>query len=138
VTLELPNQSPKFAFFVFTACGGGQPSSQATIIFCKISPSPRDKFLANTERSDTNTDTDTNTNQPNHIHTTLTRLREFSSDPNVAIIATNPNGSDPGVTCVTFEFDASDEVYYHALGDQCRAWLEDPGSGVVLYAAIRD
>jgi hypothetical protein len=65
-----------------------------------------------------------------HIDTTLKQLRDFSSDQNIAIIATDPNGSDPGVTCVTFEFDASDEVYYHALGNACRAWL--------VYAMIRD
>jgi hypothetical protein len=73
-----------------------------------------------------------------HIDTTLKQLRDFSSDQNIAIIATDPNGSDPGVTCVTFEFDASDEVYYHALGNACRAWLDDPDSGVVVYAMIRD
>jgi hypothetical protein len=73
-----------------------------------------------------------------HIDTTLKRLRELSSDQKVETIVTDPNGSDPGITCVTFEFDASDEVYFNAFGDQCLAWLDDPESGIVLYTTIKD
>jgi hypothetical protein len=69
----------------------------------------------------------------------LQQLRAFSSDQNVAIIATDPNGGDPGVTCVTFEFEIAGDEVYHAVGEQCVAWLDEAdASGVVVYAMIRD
>jgi hypothetical protein len=69
----------------------------------------------------------------------LERLREFSSDQKIAIIATDPKGGDPGVTFVTFEFGVAGDEVYQVVGDQCVAWLDEAGSsGVMVYTMIRD
>jgi hypothetical protein len=65
------------------------------------------------------------------------QLREFSSDQKITIIETDPDGGDPGVIFVTFEFDIAGDEVYQAVGEQCVAWLDEADSGVVVYSAIR-
>ena len=50
----------------------------------------------------------------------------------------DPEGGDPGVTFVTFEFDIAGDEVYQAVGEQCVVWLDEAGSGVVVYCMIRD
>ena len=66
------------------------------------------------------------------------QLRGFSSDREITIIETDPEGGDPGVTFVTFEFEIVGDEVYQAVGEQCVAWLDDADSGVVGYSMIRD
>jgi hypothetical protein len=50
----------------------------------------------------------------------------------------DPEGGDPGVTFVTFEFDIAGDEVYQAVGEQCVVWLDEADSGVVVYCMIRD
>ena len=52
------------------------------------------------------------------------QLREFSRDQKITIIEMDPEGGDPGVTFVTFEFDiAGDEVYQAVGSSVLRGWM---------------
>ena len=66
------------------------------------------------------------------------QLRDFSSDQKITIIETDPDGGDPGVASVTFEFDIAGDEVCHAVGERCIAWLDEADSGVVAYSMIRD
>jgi hypothetical protein len=66
------------------------------------------------------------------------QLRAFSSDQKITIIEMDPEGGDPGVTFVTFEFDIAGDEVYQAVGEQCVAWLDDAEPGIVGYSMIRD
>jgi hypothetical protein len=66
------------------------------------------------------------------------QLREFSSDQKVTIIETSRDEGISGVDFVTFEFEIAGDEVYHAVLEQCVAWVDEADSGVVVYSAIRD
>jgi hypothetical protein len=66
------------------------------------------------------------------------QLREFSSDQKITVIETSRDEGIPGVAFATFEFDIAGDEVYHAVVDQCVAWVYEADSGVVVYSAIRN
>lgn len=59
------------------------------------------------------------------------RLQQFSSDP-ITLSSHNTETDE-----IVFDFGVANDEMYQALGEQCRAWTDEPNPKVIVYALTR-